>query len=144
MSARATGEPAAPMESLPLLGELEAAVMEHLWTEGSADARGVQRALGEPRGITLNTIQSTLERLHRKQLLLREKQGHAYWYAPAVTREGFRARAMADAAGELRGAAAEGVIAAFVEIAARADGANLDRLARVVEAARARRSGGRR
>jgi predicted transcriptional regulator len=127
-------------EPLPLLGELETAVLEHLWDHGAADARDVQRRLGEARGITLNTIQSTLERLHRKLLLLREKHGHAYRYAPAVTREGFRARAIADAAGELRGAAAEGVIAAFVELAARADGANLDRLARVVEAARTRRA----
>ena len=131
------------MEPLPPLGELELAVLEHLWAAGATDVKGVQREVGDARGITLNTVQSTLERLHRKHLLLREKHGHAYRYAPAVTREGFRARAMADAAGELRGAAAEGVMAAFVEIAARADGANLDRLARVVEAARARRPGGR-
>jgi predicted transcriptional regulator len=131
------------MKPLPLLGELESAVLEHLWVEGPSDVKEVHRQLGDPRGITLNTVQSTLERLHRKELLLREKVSHAYRYAPAMTRERFRARAMADAAGDLRGAAAEGVIAAFVEIAARADRANLDRLARVVEEARARRTKGK-
>jgi predicted transcriptional regulator len=126
------------MDALPRLGELETAVLRHLWARGAADTKAVHETLPEARGITHNTVQSTLERLHRKGLLLREKVGHSYRYAPAVTMEAFRARAIAEAAGDLRGAAAEGVIAAFVELAARADRANLDRLSRVVAEARAR------
>jgi predicted transcriptional regulator len=126
------------MDSLPRLGELETAVLKHLWAIGAAEAREVHGTLGEAKGITLSTVQSTLERLHRKGLLLREKVGHAYRYAPAMTPERFRAQAIADAAGDLRGAAAEGVIAAFVELAHRADHANLDRLSRVLDAARSR------
>jgi predicted transcriptional regulator len=126
------------MDALPRLGELETAVLRHLWARGAADAKSVHETMPEAQTITHNTVQSTLERLHRKALLLREKVGHAYRYAPAVTMEVFRARAIAAAAGDLRGAAAEGVIVAFVELAARADRANLDRLTRVVAAARAR------
>jgi predicted transcriptional regulator len=47
---------------IPLLGELELAVLERLWAEGTAEAKDVHRVIGEPRGITLSTIQSTLER----------------------------------------------------------------------------------
>jgi predicted transcriptional regulator len=128
---------------IPLLGELETAVMEYLWTRGVSEARDVHRDLGEKRDITLSTIQSTLERLHRKRLLMRERVSHAYRYAPALTRAEFRAHAMADAAGDLKGADAAGVMAAFVDLVAKTDGRKLDELATLVEAARARRKGRR-
>ena len=125
------------MDPLPRLGALETAVLRHLWARGAAEARAVHASLPEARDITLSTVQSTLERLHRKGLLLREKVGHAFRYAPAVSREQFQARAIADAAGDLRGPAAEGVLAALVDVVARVDRANLDRLARALAAARA-------
>ena len=71
----------------PNLGELEIAVMDHVWTAGEVTAKGVHGELGTARGITLNTVQSTLERLYRKQLLKRTKHGHAYRYGARVTRE---------------------------------------------------------
>ena len=129
------------MEPLPPLGELETAVLEHLWLRGTAEAKDVHRILGDPRGITLTTIQSTLERLHRKRLLLREKFGYAYRYAPAISRESFLARAMASVGGRLQGAAAAGVLAAFVDLAVDADDENLDRLDAIIAAARNRREG---
>lgn len=122
-----------------MLGELETAVLEHLWEQGVSDAKEVHECLGGLRGITLNTIQSTLERLHRKQLLIREKVSHAYRYAPAIARAEFRARAMAAAAGDLRSAEGAGAIAAFVDLVARTDRKRLEDLAALVDAARARR-----
>ena len=64
---------------------------------------------------------------------------HAYRYEPSVSREEFRARAVAVAAGELKGAAASGVLAAFVDLAAKADQENLDRLEALVKKARAQK-----
>ena len=124
---------------LPQLGELEQAVLEYVWDRGTVDAKDVHRDLGLSRNITLNTIQSTVERLHRKRLLIRERVGHAYQYAPAISRDQYRARAIAAVAGELKGAEAAGVLAAFVELAARVDHKNLDRLEGLVAAARNRR-----
>lgn len=43
------------------LGELEMAVLEHLWVTKSGDAKEIHNSVGTQRGITLNTIQSTLE-----------------------------------------------------------------------------------
>lgn len=132
---------------IPALGELESAVLEFLWEHGTSDAKDVHEALGEAREITLSTIQSTLERLHRKRLLMREKVSHAYRYAPVLSRSEFRARAMAEAAGDLRRADENGVLAAFVDLLARSDRRALDELARLVERAQserpAKRSGGR-
>jgi predicted transcriptional regulator len=129
------------VEPLPALGELETAVLEYLWARDRVEAKDAHRDVGTPRDITLTTIQSTLERLHRKRLAHRERVGHAYHYTPALSQAEFRARAVASAAGDLRGARAEGVLAAFVELAAGADAGNLERLAQLVEAARARRGG---
>ncbi|MDP3277778.1 MAG: BlaI/MecI/CopY family transcriptional regulator [Deltaproteobacteria bacterium] len=118
---------------LPILGELETATLEYLWDHGTRDARDVHEAVGAPREITLSTIQSTLERLHRKRLLMRERLGHAYRYAPMLSRMAFRAQAMAEAAGDLKAAESAGVLAAFVDLVARTDRQSLAALAQHIE-----------
>lgn len=126
------------MVAIPRLGELEMATLELAWELQAVDVKEAHRRLGAPRGITSNTVQSALERLYRKGLLHRDRVSHAYVYSPAATRDDFRARAAAQAVGELRGAQASGVLAAFVEIAAKADTKNLDRLEAIISAARAK------
>ena len=59
--------------SAPILGELELDVMESLWQLDQQTAQQVLDTL-QSRGITLSTVQSTLERLVRKQLLKRRVQ----------------------------------------------------------------------
>jgi predicted transcriptional regulator len=127
---------------LPVLGELETAVLDYLWDRAEAAVKDVHRDLGVGRGISVSTIQSTLERLHRKGLARRERVSHAYRYEPALSREQFRARAVAVAAGELRGATASGALAAFVDHVADADHKNLDRLEALIKKARAERGRG--
>lgn len=127
------------MLRIPRLGALEMAVLELTWDLQVVDVKEAYRRLGQPRGITSNTVQSALERLFRKGLLTRQRISHAYAYAPQLTRDEFRARAAAQAVGELRGAQASGVLAAFVEIAAQADRANLDRLEAILREVRAKK-----
>ena len=126
------------MHAIARLGDLELAALELAWSARVIDVKEAHRRLGEPRKITSNTVQSALERLFRKGLLTRERVGHAYHYSPTLTRDEFRAHAAAQAVGELRGAQARGVLAAFVEIAAKADRKNLDRLQAILSKARAR------
>lgn len=122
---------------VPILGELETAVLDDLWDHGVSEAKAVHDRLAA-RGITLNTIQSTLERLHRKDLLDREKVSHAYRYTPRISRAEFRANAMAVAAGDLKSAESAGALAAFIDLVARTDRKRLDDLAALVDAARTR------
>jgi predicted transcriptional regulator len=110
------------------LGELERAVMTHLWDEGRADAKTVFAAIGKPRRITLNTVQSTVERLYRKGLLTREKVSHAYVYAPRVSREEYGAEVMHGVVRDLLGGKLEPVLAAFVDLTARVGKSELSRL----------------
>lgn len=111
--------------TIPNLGELETAVLDYLWRVQQADAKTIHRGLAPARAISLNTIQSTAERLVRKRLLVREKISHAYQYAPALTREEWAAKVINDVLGD---ATAEGVLAAFVDLAASLDADSLDRL----------------
>lgn len=55
------------------LGKLEKIVLQYLWNKKEADAKQVHSVLGVPRGNSLNTIQSTLDRLFKKELLSRSK-----------------------------------------------------------------------
>src|SRR5262245_2880426 len=73
----------------PELGELERAVLEHLWQAGEADVVETHRAVGARREITVNTVGSALDRLYRKGLVTRSKVSHAYRYQPVLDRESF-------------------------------------------------------
>lgn len=118
------------------LGELEKAVLEHLWSVGAAHAKAVHSAVGTQRGITLNTIQSTLERLHDKELLSRRKVSHAYMYVPKVQREELMGRIIEDVMTAFADGKSQPMLSAFVDFAARVDEKNLDRLERLIAARR--------
>lgn len=102
-----------------VLGDLETAVLQHLWAVGPLDVKGVHRAVGTARGITLNTVQSTLERLFRKELLERDKVSHAYVYRPVVTREELSTRVIGQVADQLAGGEPSVMLSAFVSVAER-------------------------
>lgn len=121
---------------LPRLGELETAVLEHVWAQGPCDVKAAHRALGTRRHITLNTVQSTMERLFRKGLLDREKVSHAFVYSARESRAELGARVVEDVVARLMEGEAAPVLAAFVDLAARTDRANLDELERLIAARR--------
>ncbi|MGH3882408.1 MAG: BlaI/MecI/CopY family transcriptional regulator [Pseudonocardiaceae bacterium] len=79
-------------------GELEAVVMDRLWSrEGTTAVREVFEDLRQQREIAYTTVMSTMDNLHRKGWLARERNGKAYRYWPTLTREEYSARLMRDA-----------------------------------------------
>ena len=123
-----------------LLGDLELAVMGHVWAAGPVDVKACHAAVGERRRITHNTIQSTMERLFRKGLLRREKVSHAFVYEAAVSREVYGARVAEHVVSAVVGRDAPAtVLAAFVDLADRAGEEQLARLERLVAERRAGR-----
>jgi len=116
----------------PLLGDLEAAVMNHLWSGLDGDAKAVHAALGRRRGITLNTIQSTLKRLFEKDLLVRDKVSHAHVYRARVSREEFHRGVLGELVGGLMRGQADAVVSAFVDLTERAGPEHLARLEALV------------
>ena len=116
----------------PLLGDLESAVMNQLWASGEGDAKAVHAALGKRRGITLNTIQSTLKRLFEKRLLERDKVSHAHIYRARMSREEFHRGLLGELVGDLMHGQADAVVAAFVDVTERAGPEHLARLEAMV------------
>jgi predicted transcriptional regulator len=122
-----------------VLGRLERAVLDALWSAGAVDVKTMHRAVGAPRGIAPNTIQSTLERLVRKGLAERRKVGRAFEYAPRVSRREWIAAELDALLTEAKGPAGL-LLAAFVDLTERA---GAERLAELEALVRARRRGGR-
>jgi predicted transcriptional regulator len=123
----------------PRLGELELAVLEHLWDAREADVIETHAAIGKRRRISPNTVGSALERLFKKGLVARSKVSHAYRYRPAIERKELSARRVVEAAGGLSALGEAGLLSAFVDLVAEVDDAALDRL----EALIARKRGDR-
>ena len=127
-----------------LLGDLERTVMDHLWSGGPQDVKACHVAVGRRRRITLNTVQSTMERLYRKGLLRREKVSHAYVYEAALSREAFGAQLASEVVASVVGSAAEAsVLAAFVDVAERVGEDGLARMEQLIAAKRAGQRGSR-
>ncbi|WP_102143056.1 BlaI/MecI/CopY family transcriptional regulator [Mycobacterium hubeiense] len=79
-------------------GDLEAVVMDCLWMrEGATPVREVFEDLRHHREIAYTTVMSTMDNLHRKGWLSRERHGKAYLYWPSLTREQYSAQLMRDA-----------------------------------------------
>jgi predicted transcriptional regulator len=81
-----------PFERDPLqtaFGALEREVMAILWAEGNLPVRDVQARLRRPAAYT--TVMTTLDRLFKKGVLVREQSGRAFLYSPVVSREELRA-----------------------------------------------------
>ena len=68
------------------LGELEKLVLHYLWKHKDVDVKQLYSHFINVRGGSLNTYQSTLDRLFKKGLLARKKEGHAYIYNTKVER----------------------------------------------------------
>ena len=119
------------------LGELEERTMEVLWREDEAlSVRAVNRALGGRLAHT--TVMTTLDRLYKKGLLERTKEGTAFLYRARVDRDEYHRRVVESAVSGLLAKSAEPVLAGFIAAALAVDRDNLRRL----EALLARRKRG--
>jgi predicted transcriptional regulator len=88
--------------SAPRLGDLERVVMEHLWDASTAGGTAFEGATvrevhdrfeGE-REIAYTTVMTVLDRLAKKGLVTRQRDGRAWRYFPADTREALTAQTM--------------------------------------------------
>ena len=81
-------------------GELEAVIMDRVWNREagtSTTVRDVFDELAAERVIAYTTVMSTMDNLHGKGWLAREREGKAYRYWATLSREEHSARLMRDA-----------------------------------------------
>jgi len=114
-----------------VLGALEERVMDLVWDEnGPLAVRDVLHRLGGRHAYT--TVMTTLGRLHKKGLLARHKDGNAFLYVPAMSRDAYHRRIVEETVSGLIKKSAGPVLAAFVDVAVGLDDENLARLERVL------------
>lgn len=121
-----------------ILGPLETELLELLWARRRpATVRQIRRATPE---LAYTTIMTTLDRLYRKGLLLRDKDGRAFAYAARYTRAELLSELISGHVADLLGAAQEGtlLLSTLVRAVGRRDAARLDELDALVQAERLR------
>ncbi len=116
------------------LGKLERRVLEETWRVGEASVRDIYHAFDQR--IAYTTLMTTLDRLFKKKLLERRKDGRAFVYAAAVSRDDFDRGIKADVVDGLLGQGADGVepvLACIVDTISERDRELLDELDRLVQ-----------
>lgn len=104
--------------------------MDVAWAEGPLSVREMQDALAD-RALAYTTVMTTLDRLYKKGLLLREKRGHAFHYRPALEKAAYERRLVTAVLSGLSTSSSEALLSGFLDFAA-ADGDTLDALERLI------------
>jgi predicted transcriptional regulator len=122
-------------------GPLEVKVLEAIWRE-SRPSTVRDLHVGFP-GFAYTTLMTTLDRLHKKGVLLRMKIGRAFLYEPRFTRTELElrlaVRSVKDFLVAARGAGAmEPLLSCFVDAVSERDRVLLDDLERLLKAKRTR------
>jgi len=111
-----------------VLGHLEMHIMEVLWAHGESNVHDVVDRLGRPLAYT--TVMTTLDRLFKKNLLVRRKSERAFFYAPRWSRREWEQKRAGDfVAGFLASPQASGaLISSLVDAVGQYNTALLDEL----------------
>lgn len=104
-----------------ILGDLEQAIMDVLWADG--DALTVREVLDRltARDLAYTTVMTVLSRLETKGVTTRERDGRAWRYRAAETRESMTAEAMRGPLDDLSGADRQAAILHFLSQASADD-----------------------
>ena len=115
------------------LGPLERQLLSALWLRGSATVRELLDA-GEIK-LAYTTVMTTLDRLYKKQLLIRAAEGRAFRYSPRYTQEELEKAAVGETVRQLlgSGAAAALPLSYLVEAVGAHDARLLDDLQRLLD-----------
>jgi predicted transcriptional regulator len=117
-------------------GDLEAAIMDVVWAAGApVRVREVSGQLNQNRPLAFNTVQTVMENLYHKGWLARRKDGRAYLYEPARSRDDYAAGLLAEAL-----SAAEDPAATLVRLAGNLEPDDAARLRAALDAATGRES----
>lgn len=124
-----------------VLGELESAIMNVFWKERDLTVTNVEDRLRGSRQIAHTTVLTTLDRMHRKGYLIREKQGKAFIYSAHYSRDEFERGMAQEVLGALLDHYRAPALSAFVDLVGENE-STLDQLEKMIREKR-RKSGSR-
>ncbi len=120
-----------------LLGPLEQDVMDVVWRLRDATVRDVHAELVAGRDIAYTTVMTTMARLARKELLLRDTADLAHRYRPVVSRDQYARGAVGDVLAWLLERYPEPAVAYLADVVEELDDVTLDQLRDAVARRRA-------
>ena len=116
-----------------MLGDLEARVMHVIWAaEEFASVREVRESVNPQ--LHYNTVLTIMERLERKGVLGRRKQGRAHVYFPKVSQEQFARSVTGGVIRELFQELGDDAVAAFVDVLGETSPEAIERLRALLHA----------
>jgi predicted transcriptional regulator len=118
------------------LGPLERRLLEAIWKRGNATVRELVES-GKTE-LAYTTLMTTLDRLYKKKLLLRQAEGRAFRYTPRFTREELHREEAREAFRQMLEAhpSSSLPLSYLVEIVSEQDAQLLDDLSRLIESKR--------
>jgi BlaI family transcriptional regulator, penicillinase repressor len=116
---------------LKSLGDVEQAVMDHIWANGPCTSEACREALAASRPMKDSTIRTVLRRLEEKGFLAHEIDGRTFIYRASDGRANVAVRAVKSIIDRFCGGSAEELVLGMVDNAV-LDRKQLERLARKI------------
>src|SRR5271163_2988130 len=113
------------------LGEVEQAVLEHVWAQGPCSAEACRAALSATRPMKESTIRTVLRRLEEKGYVSHTTDGRTFIFSAAQDRQNVAVRAVKNIIDRFCGGSAEELVLGMVDHEV-LDRKQLERLARKI------------
>lgn len=125
-----------PKASLDQLGRLETEVMQRAWARKEISVRDLHAEMAGRLAYT--TLMTTMDRLHKKGLLKRRKDGKAYIYSAAMSEREYQESLTQHLFGIMLGDRqnSNAVLSHFVDAVSKSDAKMLNELEEIVKAKR--------
>lgn len=123
-----------------MLGDLEKPVMDVLWDRGEVTGREVFEEIGRGRALAFTTILTVLDRLLKKGLIRRTKQGKVFVYTPAMSRDAFVRQVSQEVLQGIMDISASSAATSFVDILYKTSPEEIERLSILIAERKKERS----
>lgn len=117
-----------------VLGDLEHVIMEVLWDRGEGTVNEVLADIRRERKAAITTVFTVLERLFQKGLLRKSKGESVYVFEPVYTKEEFTQKVSKEVLKSVIDLCSGSAISSFVDIVAKENPEELDRLTSLISA----------
>lgn len=114
----------------PALGQRELELLDILWLHEPLTVHEISEHLDSH--ISISTLQSTLERLYRKEIVSREKSGRSYVYKSLLSRKQLITHLMHDISSELGQDDMQAMISGFIDFVAEKDQDEAQKISRLI------------
>ncbi len=120
-----------------MLGSLESEIMEVVWLSGSeVTVRQVLDALQNNRELAYTTVMTIMGRLVEKKLLEKRKEGNAFLFKPALSRDEFTGKVVGSLIDDLLSDFSETTMSHFVRRVGEKDRSVLEKLEQALDEAK--------